>query len=221
LEFSAIYDACVLYPFQVRDTLMVAALTRSFMLYWTNAILDECTHNLIADGRATPENMHRMVADMKELFPHSTVPLADYESLIPVMTNHPKDRHVLAAAVSRGVNVIVTRNIDDFPLASVEPYLIDVQSPDVFVRHVIDLEPGIFVQCFRERNDARRAWATRTYKPFRSDEEIARQLAFANPPMPDTSRQLLECLANPSNMARRSPERGSRPNFSAQSPTHP
>lgn len=197
MAFSAVYDACVLYPFQVRDTLMVAALTRSFMLYWTDAILDECTRNLIADGRATAENMRQMVADMKELFPHSTILLAEYESFIPVMANHPKDRHVLAAAVSRGVNIIVTRNTEDFPPAVLELHRISVQSPDVFVHHVIDLEPSIFLECFRERNDARRAWATRTNRPTRSDEEIARQLAFANPPMPDTSRHLLECLANP------------------------
>jgi hypothetical protein len=197
VAFSAIYDACVLYPFQVRDTLMVAALTRSFMLYLTDAILDECARNLIADNRATPENMQRMVADMKEVFPHATIPLADYESLIPVMTNHPKDRHVLAAAVSRGVNVIVTTNFVDFPCAALEPYMIDAQSPDVFVRHVIDLEPGVFIKCFRERNDVRRAWATRTGGRPRSDEDIARQLAFARPLMPDTSAHLLECLANP------------------------
>jgi hypothetical protein len=196
VALSAIYDACVLYPFQVRDILMVAALTRSFMLYWTDAILDECVRNLIADNRATPENMLRMVADMKELFPHATIPLPDYESLIPVMTNDPKDRHVLAAAVARGVDVIVTTNFDDFPSAALEPYLIDAQSPDVFVRHVIDLEPGNFVKCFKERNDARRAWAVRTNRQPRSDEDIARQLAFVYPPMPDTSTYLLECLAN-------------------------
>ena len=159
MAFSAIYDACVLYPFQVRDALMVA--------------------------------------DIKEIFPFATIPLADYESLIPVMTNHPKDRHILAAAVSRGVNVIVTIDFIDFPPAALEPYMIDAHSPDVFVRHVIDLEPGLFVKCFRERNDARRSWATRTGKQPRSDEDIARQLAFTNPPMQDTSAHLLECLANP------------------------
>jgi hypothetical protein len=194
--FSVIYDACVLYPFQVRDILMVAALTRSFMLYWTDAILDECARNLIADGRATPENMQRMMADMKNLFPRATIPLADYKRLIPVMTNDPKDRHVLAAAVSCGVNVIVTTDFSDFPPAAME-YLIDAQSPDVFVRHVIDLEPDVFMKCFKERNDARRAWAARTNKKARSNEDIARQLAFANPPMPETSTFLLECLANP------------------------
>lgn len=196
MAFSAIYDSCVLYPFQVRDILMVAAMTRLFAVYWTDAILDDTTRHLIEDNKATPENMRRMVSDMKELFPYATIPLTDYESLIPVMTNHSKDRHVLAAAVSRGVNVIVTNNIKHFPQPALEPYLIDAQPSDVFVQHVIDLKPAVFVSRFRTRNNARRAWAKKNNKAIHTDAEIAEQLAFANPPMPETSEYLLECLAN-------------------------
>lgn len=194
---SAIYDACVLYPFEIRDVLMVAALTRCFNVYWTDAILDETTRNLIKDGKATEANMARMVTDMKELHPYATIPLSDYESLIPVMTNTSKDRHVLAAAVARGVNVIVTRNLGDFKPDALEPYEIDAQHPDIFVRHVLDLEPGLFVMRFRERNDARRSWAIRNNKPPHSDKDVAAHLAIAEPPMPETSGYLLECLANP------------------------
>jgi hypothetical protein len=175
---------------------MVAAMTRSFMVYWTDAILDACTRHLIEDNKATPENMRRMVSDMKALFPYATIPLSDYESLIPVMTNHPGDRHVLAAAVSRGINVIVTNNLKHFPQDALEPYSIDAQAPDLFVQHVIDLEPALFVNQFRKRNNARRSWARKNNKPTHSDAEIAEQLAFANPPMPDTSKYLIECLAN-------------------------
>lgn len=175
---------------------MVAAMTRLFAVYWTDAILDDTTRHLIEDNKATSENMQRMVSDMKNLFPYATIPLADYESLIPVMTNHPKDRHVLAAAVSRGVNVIVTNNIKHFPQPALEPYLIDAQTPDVFIHHVIDLKPAIFVSRFRTRNNARRAWARKNNRPSHTDAEIAAQLVFANPPMPDTSKYLLECLAN-------------------------
>lgn len=196
MAFSAIYDSCVLYPFQVRDILMVAAMTRSFTVFWTDAILDDCTRHLIEDGKATQENMQRMVSDMKELFPYATIPLTDYESLIPVMTNDPGDRHVLAAAVSRGVNVIVTNNIKHFPKRALDPYRIDAQTPDVFVQHVIDFEPAAFVNQFRKRNNARRSWANRNNKPIHTDVEIAEQLAFANPAMPNTSQYLLEYLAN-------------------------
>jgi hypothetical protein len=40
---------------------------------------------------------------MNEAFPDSQV--TGYEALIVQMTNHPKDRHVLAAAVRGGIEI--------------------------------------------------------------------------------------------------------------------
>lgn len=45
----------------------------------------------------------------------------DYEGLIPAMTNHEKDRHVLAAAVRANAELVVTDNKKDFPLSAVKP----------------------------------------------------------------------------------------------------
>lgn len=173
---------------------MIAATTRHFTLYWTDAILAECTGNLIEDGRATKENMNRMVADMKALYPYATIPLADYENLIASMTNQAKDRHVLAAAVARGVDVIVTTNLADFQPAALDPYNIEAQHPDEFVRHVLDELPEAFVKQFRKRNDTRRTYALKNNKPQYTDEEVAEHLAKAEPKMPMTSAYLLECL---------------------------
>ena len=94
---------------------MIAARTRLFAVRWTDAIMDEFTRNLIKDGRANEVNMARLRSDMNRLYPRACIPLSDYQSLIPVMTCQAKDRHVLAAAVSKGVDVIVTRNLKDFP----------------------------------------------------------------------------------------------------------
>ncbi len=44
-----------------------------------------------------------------------------YEDLIPSMTNHDKDRHVLAAAVRSGAETIVTYNLKDFPRSALAP----------------------------------------------------------------------------------------------------
>lgn len=81
MAFSAIYDACVLYPFEIRDVLMTAALTRCFTLYWTEAILDECARNLIADGRATEENMKAMKDGMNSVYPYANAMLPTAHSL--------------------------------------------------------------------------------------------------------------------------------------------
>ena len=55
----------------------------------------------------------------------------------------PDDRHVLAAAIRCGAEVIVTSNVKDFPTSALEPFNIEAQTPDVFVLHVVDLAPGL------------------------------------------------------------------------------
>ena len=66
-------------------------------------------------------------SEIRQHFPEAWI--EDYEDLIPAMTNHPKDRHVLAAAAHAGVKVIVTYNIKDFPRSSLTPYSITTQGP--------------------------------------------------------------------------------------------
>jgi hypothetical protein len=129
-------------------------------------------HDTIASD-FSEENMKRLVADMKKLYPRATIPLNEYESLIPVMTCHGKDRHVLAAAVSKGVDVIVTRDIDDFPPESLAPYAIETQSADEFVSHVLDLSPTLFLRYFRKRGEQRRFWALKNGKPSRRWAQIS------------------------------------------------
>ena len=183
MPFSALYDANVLYPFEIRDVLMVAARTGVFRVLWSDDILDECARNLIKDGRATQDNMDRMFTVMKKLYPDATV--AGYHHLIPSMTCAVKDRHVLAAAVVGKSDVIVTYNLKDFPQASVEPHGIEIQDPDEFVRHVLDLAPGTFVDFFRDN-------ANRRHKPTVTPEEVADHLRSG--PMPISGAQILELL---------------------------
>jgi hypothetical protein len=54
------------------------------------------------------------------------------------MTNHPKDRHVLAAAARSGAKVIVTYNLKDFPISSLAPYSITAQGPSAFLKSLYD-----------------------------------------------------------------------------------
>jgi len=59
--------------------------------------------------------------------------------LVSRMTNDEKDRHVLAAAVRTGAHAILTENVKHFPAESVEPYNIDVLTPDQFLAHQFHL----------------------------------------------------------------------------------
>ena len=45
-SFIVVYDACVLYPFHLRDVLVRLAVSGMFQAKWTDAILDECFTSL-------------------------------------------------------------------------------------------------------------------------------------------------------------------------------
>jgi hypothetical protein len=61
----------------------------------------------------------------------------------------PDDRHVLAAAVKTGAQVIVTSNTKDFPQTALEQYGIEAQHPDVFVDHLADTTPGLVLSALQ------------------------------------------------------------------------
>ncbi len=56
------------------------------------------------------------------------------------MTNHEKDRHVLAAAVASGAQAGVTINLKDFPIEACEPFAVDPLHPDVFLLDLYGLD---------------------------------------------------------------------------------
>jgi len=50
----AVFDACILYPFHVRNIVVQAAVDRVVEARWTDAIHDEWIRNLAANVPAIP-----------------------------------------------------------------------------------------------------------------------------------------------------------------------
>lgn len=71
-----------------------------------------------------------------------------YESLISGLTlPDANDRHVLAASMRAGAQVIVTFNMNDFPSAYLNRYDVVAKHPDDFVMECLDLAPAIVATC--------------------------------------------------------------------------
>jgi hypothetical protein len=81
--------------------------------------------------------------------------VAGYADMVASMTNDKKDRHVLAAAVRAGAHAILTENVKHFPAKSVEPYDIDVLTPDQFLAHQFHLNPDLLEEKLRGQAAAR------------------------------------------------------------------
>lgn len=149
--FRVVLDANVLFPFSVRDTLLRAAYAGMYQVYWSEEILDETTRNLIGTGRMGKAQAAHLVEEMKRAFPEAMV--EGHSALIPTMPNDEKDRHVAAAAVKVGAEVIVTRNLKDFREL---PEGLEAQSPDVFLADLFDLEPSRMITLLRQQARALR-----------------------------------------------------------------
>src|SRR5207302_1734128 len=118
-------------------------------VHWTDEILDEVRRNLVETGRSTEAQAQRLVQEMKTHFPEATV--QGYSRLVASMTNDPKDRHVLAAAVRSQSQVIVTQNLRDFPDKALAPFSIEAQSPDLFLTYLFGLAPETMTQIVIEQ----------------------------------------------------------------------
>lgn len=164
-NFTAVFDACVLYPAPLRDLLISVAMTNQFRARWTDEIHKEWVHNLL-DNRPdlSEEQLQWTVSQMNKAVPDCLV--ENYEGLIESLElPDPNDRHVLAAAIMCQADVIVTNNLKDFPQEEMEKYSIDVQSPDTFLNHLFDLNPMVFCKAVHEQRQ-------RLRNPERTAEEL-------------------------------------------------
>lgn len=133
MAFSALYDANVLYPNALRDVLVRVGLEGLIRAHWTDRILDETFRNLTADRPdLDPARLQETRRLMCAALPDAMV--SGYQKLIVGLElPDPDDRHVLAAAIRAGSQVIVTFNLRDFPADRLGVFDIEAKGPDDFL----------------------------------------------------------------------------------------
>lgn len=129
----AVYDACVLYPFHLRNVLIQCAVDGLVDARWTDDIHAEWIRNLAINSPSTPISRFETTRDrMKAVLPEADV--TNYQALIPTLSlPDPDDRHVLAAAIAGRASAIVTWNLRDFPSSELRLHQVACISPDDFL----------------------------------------------------------------------------------------
>jgi predicted nucleic acid-binding protein len=133
---TALFDACVLHPAPLRDLLMRLAMTQVFRARWTDTIHEEWIRSVL---RQRPELAVQLARTRQLMNAHVMDCLVTgYEQLIDtIYLPDPNDRHVLAAAITGGADVLVTMNLKDFPASRLAPFGIEAQHPDVFICNLL------------------------------------------------------------------------------------
>lgn len=151
MGFQAVLDANVLLPAPLRDTLLRLAEADLYVPKWSERILAEVAKNLVESGRTDAERAARVTETMAAAFPEAMVPTGLVSRVEPAMANDPKDRHVLAAAVGVGGEVVVTKNLEDFPPTACEPLGIQAVSPDDFLVDLYHVDPSAALRALSDQ----------------------------------------------------------------------
>jgi predicted nucleic acid-binding protein len=114
-RYTAVLDACVLYPAPLRDVLISLAVDGLYGARWTNEIQDEWIRNLHEKRPELDKQKLEQTASLMEQAVEDAL-ITNYGYLIPtIQLPDPDDRHVLAAAIVGHADAIVTFNLKDFP----------------------------------------------------------------------------------------------------------
>jgi predicted nucleic acid-binding protein len=153
---TAVYDANILYPAPLRDLFIRLAQAGLVRAKWTDKIHNEWLRNVLKDNpQLSPERLARTRNLMNEAVRDCLV--TDYEDLIDSLTlPDPDDRHVLAAAIRSGAEVIVTYNLTDFPGEILTRFDIEAQHPDDFLIGFLDLAPGVVCAAVKAQRESLR-----------------------------------------------------------------
>lgn len=142
-HFTALLDANVLHSQPITSLLLELAEARLYRPAWSADIHAEWRRSVLcARPDIDPAALDRRRAAMDAALPDACV--SGYAPLIPGLTlPDTDDRHVLAAAIRAKAQVIVTFNEADFPADTLAGFDIVAQHPDLFLRHLVDLNPAI------------------------------------------------------------------------------
>jgi hypothetical protein len=138
-----IFDACILYPFHLRNIVVQIAVDRLVDARWTDEIHDEWIRNLAANVPAIPiERLQITRRLMNGALPHAMV--AGYQGHVQAVTlPDPDDRHVVAAGIAGGASVVLTWNLLDFPVRELKKHGLRRQTPDALLVDLYNKVPDL------------------------------------------------------------------------------
>jgi len=131
----AVLDACVLVPYNLASLLLTLAEHGLLEPRWSETILAETHRALTTKIGLDEQRAVRRRNAMEQAFPEAEV--VGFDVHINGLGCHPKDRHVLAAAIASDADVIVTFNLEDFPDAACEPHGVVAIHPEQYLLELL------------------------------------------------------------------------------------
>ncbi len=148
-DYKVVIDSCVLANYGVCDLLLrLAERPRLFVPHWSEEILGEVHRTHLTKLGWEAELADSFQREIRLAFPEAVID--GYGTLVPNLTNDPKDRHVLAAAIEGGCPLILTFNLRHFQKESLDPWQVTAEHPQDFLTVLYEMEPKRVAACLGE-----------------------------------------------------------------------
>jgi predicted nucleic acid-binding protein len=143
-----VYDACVLYPFNLRNVLIQCAYEGLVQAHWSDDIHDEWIRNILErDTGVQRDRLERTRDLMDNAVPDAKVD--GFHHLIPnLQLNDPDDRHVLALAIHCKADCIVSAD-RGFTNVVLAPHNLKVHRPSGFLSALYQSDPEAVISAVK------------------------------------------------------------------------
>lgn len=156
---------------------MSLATTDLFRARWSSHIHEEWIRAVLERNKGN-QNVTRERLERTRLLMDTAVldsVVTGYEELIDGLTlPDPKDRHVLAAAIRAGAEVIITFNLTHFPATALAEFDIHAEHPDQFVSQLLDLDAGAVCRAARQHRVKNPPFTVAQYLDVLQRQELTR-----------------------------------------------
>jgi predicted nucleic acid-binding protein len=135
----AFLDACVLYPFSLRDVLIQFSVEGMFQAKWSGKVQAEVIKNVEGNNPKISGRLLRTFELMENAVPDFlSEPTQETIALVSESSTDPKDVEILAAAIDGACTHLVTTNLKDFDIAYGLARNVAVMHPDEFLEKLIE-----------------------------------------------------------------------------------
>ncbi|MCU0779036.1 MAG: PIN domain-containing protein [Akkermansiaceae bacterium] len=143
-------DACTLYPAALRDVLMRMALHGLILARWTDAIHDEWIEAVLRDRPDLSRAQLERTRQLMNLHAEDSLVTGHEKRIEKLDLPDSDDRHVLAAAIEAGADVLLTWNLRDFPQATLAAHGMTAETPDALLARLCEARRDQLLAVLRE-----------------------------------------------------------------------
>jgi PIN domain len=148
---TAIVDACVLYSAPVRDLVVRLAQAGLLQARWTDEIHEEWIRNVLKNNPHLDRTRLERTRLLMDGAVRDALVTGHADLIDSLKLPDADDRHVLAAALRAGANVIRTFNLADFPPDVLAPHGVEARHPDHLFAELLIADVDGFCEAVRQQ----------------------------------------------------------------------